>query len=145
MTSKEKEKKVFETICSGLRDIAGIDKLDKDILKEVIAEIQEKGLATELIYYSGKNEDYEVTISYFAGTWEEGYTIYLSVKEQSSGKEMKKILGKASDSGELHYWLNKITLTNSMLRIESGKSFKASLYVKDQLKLLKFKLGEQFL
>ncbi len=140
----EKEKTVFETICSGLYDIAEIDKLDKDIIGKVIAEIKQNGLKTELIYYSGKNEKYEVKISYFAVKWEEGSSVYLSIKEKTSGKQVKKILGKVTDSVELHYWLNKITLTHSMLKIKSSKSFKASLYVKEKPQLLKFKLNEQF-
>ena len=144
MSLEEKERKVFDVICSGLYDVAELDKLDKNILAKAIAEIQLKGLETELIHYSGENKNYKVQISYFVKSRDEGCPIYLTVKDKSLKKTVRKLLGTAQDTTQLRYWLRHINLTSSSLKIQSAKSFRAGLYIQDKPKILNFTLRNEF-
>ena len=140
-SEKEKEDVVFNAIVQGLEDIFTIDKLDKTILEKVIADIKKKGLDTELEWKTLENKKYHLRVSYFSRSMEDQCPIYFTLTDQLTSKSKRIEIGKA-DNSQIYYWLQKINLTNSKIKVKSSDSVKADVWLKDLPRTMEFDINE---
>lgn len=140
-SEKEKEETVFNVIVNGLKDVADIDKLDYSIIQEVVLEIKEKGLDSELEFKTIENNNYKLRITYFSKSLEEENPIFINLTEKSTGKTIKKEIGRINNF-DLYLWLQKITLTNKQIRIKSSDSIRASVWLKDKTRSMEFEIKD---
>jgi hypothetical protein len=138
-TDNGKEQIVFDTIVNGLKDIAEIDKLDLSIVNNIIEEVNKKGLDTELEYLSTENKNHKLVISYLSRSMEEQCPIYLEITEKTSNKNKKIQIGLA-DNYQIYYWLQKVTMTNTLIKIKSSDSIAADVYLKDKVRSMEFNI-----
>jgi len=141
LSESEKAKYVFELICTGIRDIAEIDKLDNSIIEDTINEIRKKGLDTELFFKRVENNLYTLTVSYFSKSMEEKSPVFFSLTDKKTGKTVKKQIGKA-DNSQIHPWLQKINLTNKLIKVTSSKSSKPDVWLKGLPRNMEFDITE---
>lgn len=122
---EEKAEIVFNLICEGLRDIAHIDQLDTTILEEAIAEIKKEGINTELLFQWLENKKYLLNITYKCENMIAQDPVFFSLTEKASGKTVKKEIGRALNF-QLHYWLQKITLSSKTINVKASILFNMS-------------------
>lgn len=131
----EKEKMVFKVICDGLMDIAKLDKLDIKLIEKVIKQVKQKGLDTELLFRLIENKKYTLQVTYLSRNMEEKCPVFFSITDKESGKTVKKQVGKA-DNTQLPMWLQKITLTNKLVKIKSSGSVAAGVWLGQKAKAM---------
>ncbi len=141
LSEKEKEAEVFQTILSGLRDIATIDKLDMTLIDKVANHIKEHGLNTELIFKIIENETYKLVITYFSRSMEEECPIFFNLTDKTKNITKRHHIGKAENS-QLFLWLQKVTLNNKKIKIKSSDSIRGDVWLKDKPKTLEFDIAE---
>ncbi|MEO6630126.1 MAG: hypothetical protein ABIN13_00350 [Mucilaginibacter sp.] len=140
-TEIEKQQTVFNTIVNGLNDIAHIDKLDPSIIDETIKEIKHKGLDTELEYAIIENKKHKLTISYLSKSMEEQCPIYFTLLEKSSGNNNRVQIGRA-DNHQIHFWLQKVTITATQIKVKSSDSIAADVYLKGKPRSMEFNIKD---
>ena len=140
-TEKEKEQTVFSLIVNGLQDIAQLDKLDSSLIESTIEEIKQKGLDTELEYFVIENKKHKLTISYLSRSMEEQCPIYFTLLEKSSGRHNRIQIGRA-DNYQIRYWLQKVTMTATQIKVKSGSSIAADVYLKDKSRSMEFNIKD---
>lgn len=140
-TDKEKEQTVFDVIVNGLMYIVDRDKLDLSIVDKTIEEIKKKGLDTELEYLTIENNKYKLTISYLSGSMEEECPIYFNLIEKDS-HIFKRIQIGAARNDQIYFWLQKVTLTNTQIKVKSSASFEADIYLKGKARNMMFKIND---
>jgi hypothetical protein len=139
--NKKKEQISFNTIVNGLMDIATIDKLDITIIEEAIEEIKQKGLDTELEYATVENKKHKLTISYFSRSMEEKCPIYFTLLDKASGHYKKIEIGRAEHS-RIHFWLQKVNLTNTHIKVKSSSSIAADVYLENMPRNMEFSIKD---
>ncbi|HZY39700.1 MAG TPA: hypothetical protein VFE53_23760 [Mucilaginibacter sp.] len=139
-TDKEKEQSVFDIIVEGLMNIANRDTLDFSVVNNTIEEIKKKGLDTELEYLSTENKNYRLVISYLSRSMEEQCPIYLELTDKMSKKTRKKQIGQA-DNSQIYYWLQKVTLSNTQIKVKSSNSVAADVYLKGKVRSMEFNIA----
>ncbi|KAA3438402.1 hypothetical protein [Rufibacter hautae] len=140
-TEKEKENIVVQTIIDGLRDIAIIDDLDISIMNKIFSEVRLKGLDTELEYRTLENTYYKLKITYYSRSMEEQCPIYFNLTEKATNKTKRVQVGKA-DNSQINLWLQKINLTNKLIKVKSSDSIRAGVYLDDKPKEMVFEIAE---
>jgi hypothetical protein len=133
----KRESMAFDTIVSGLKDIVEIDKLDETIFNETVQGIRQKGLDTELEYKSLENKNHVLTFTYFTDTLENGWPLYLNLTNKNSRQGCRYLMGRV-DVFQLHTWLQKISLTNTHIKIKSSISIAADVYLKKMPRTMEF-------
>jgi hypothetical protein len=141
LTEKEKENVVFQTILSGLLDIATIDKLDIDIINKVAEKIQENGIDTELHFKTIENKSYKLVITYFSRSMEDECPVFFNLTDKTNNITKRHQIGKAGRL-QLYMWMQKITLNNKQIIIKSSDSIRAQVWLKDKPTLLEFDISE---
>jgi len=140
--NKAKAEIVLETMALGLKDISDIDGLDQSIINSTIAKIQESGLDTELTHLTADNQNFQVKVTYFSRSMEDGNPIYLTVIEKSSGRSGKKQIGEA-EKDQLHFWISKLTLNNTSVKIKArASSDRTDWHLKDKSRSMEFNIKE---
>jgi len=137
----EKEKIVFETLATGLKDIADIDGLDMSIVNSTIEEIGQTGLNTELEGKTVENKHHKLRISYLSGSMEDECPIFFTLTEKSSNNTRKVLIGKA-DIFQIGFWLQKISLTKTHIKIKSSDTIAAQVWLKDKPRNMEFSINE---
>ncbi|GAB3935147.1 hypothetical protein GCM10028827_36310 [Mucilaginibacter myungsuensis] len=140
-TEKGKEKIVFDVIVEGLRDLAAIDHLDKEAIEKVIDEIKIKGLDTELVLSIIESKTHKLTITYFSRDMEEKCPVYFNLLEKATGKLKRKEIGRVNND-QLYFWLQKVTLTKTHIKVKSGNSIAADVSLKDLPRNMEFDIKE---
>jgi hypothetical protein len=136
-----KEKIVFDLIVKGLKDIADIDGLDSPIIDETIDEIKHNGLDTELEYTTVENKNYILKVTYISKSMEEESPIYLTLFEKVSNNHCKVQIGRVENS-VIYYWLQKITLTKTQIKIKSSNSAAADVYLENKPRNMTYEIKE---
>lgn len=136
-TETEKAKIVFDLIINGLDDIFTIDKLDKSILDKTIQQISKAGLDTELEWDTIENKKYILKVTYFSKSMEEQCPIYFTLTDKQTSKSKRFEFGKAENS-QIYFWLQKISLTNSKIKVKSSDSIEANVYLKDKPRSIEY-------
>jgi hypothetical protein len=131
LSDKEKEKEVFEAIVTGLKDIATIDKLDLGLIEKVADRIKENGMGTELLFKTAENEIYQLSITYFSRSMEDGCPVFLNITDKATQRTKRQQIGKA-DKRQLPLWLHKIILHNKKIRIEPSKTVLGQNWLKEK-------------
>jgi hypothetical protein len=137
LSNAEKALAVFDIIVAGLRDIIEIDKLDENIFNEAIKEIGQKGLDIELEYKSFENKNYELRFTYFTDSLENGWPLYLNLTEKHTKRSCRHFMERVNDL-QLPLWLQKISLTNTHLKIKSSTSIAADVYLQNLPRTMEF-------
>lgn len=140
-TEDEKSEMVFELISNGLKDITELDGLDENILRDTIEKIKSQKLDTELTFRTLENKKYELRITYLSRSMEEECPIFFNVREKETGKENKVQIGKA-DNSQIYLWLQKVTITNKLVRVKSSNSVRGEVWLKDKPRTMEFTWGE---
>lgn len=138
-TEAEKEQTVFNIIVNGLKDIVNIDKLDLSILNKTVEEVEKKGLDTELEYLSIENKNYKLVISYLSRSMEEQCPIFFNLLDKSSNKSKKIEIGRA-DNYQIYYWLQKVTMSSTQIKVTSSSSIAADVYLKGKVRNMEFNI-----
>ncbi len=138
---KEKENIVVEIIVNGLKDIANIDGLDISIIDEVTNEVKQNGLDTELEYTTIEDKNHKLVISYLSKSMEEECPIYFSLTEKSSNNYRKVQIGRAEHS-VIYYWLQKVILTKTQIKIKSSSSAAADVYLENKARNMTYEIKE---
>lgn len=141
-TEDEKQQTVFNVIVNGLKDIVDIDKLDSSILDKTINEIKQKELDTELEYRIIENNKHKLTISYLSRSIEEGCPIYFTLLEKNSNRIKKKQIGVALDNIQLYFWLQKVALTSTQIKVKSSNSIEADVWLSDKIRDMEFNIKD---
>ncbi|MBL0080548.1 MAG: hypothetical protein IPP53_16035 [Bacteroidetes bacterium] len=141
LTEKEKEYEVFQTILSGLKDIAIIDKLDINIIDKVANRIVENGMDTELFFNTVENSNYKLVITYFSRSIEDECPVFFNLTDKTKNITKRHQIGKANNL-QLFLWLQKITLNNKKIKIKSSNSIQGQICLKDKPTLLEFDIAE---
>ncbi len=140
-TEKEKEKFVFNVILRGLEDIFTIDNLDKSILDKVVNQIKKSGLDTELDWKTLENKNYHLRVTYFSKSMEDQCPIYFTLTDKLASKSKRFEIGRA-DKEQIYYWLQKISLTNSKIKVKSSDSVRADVWLKEKPRTMEFDIKE---
>lgn len=140
-SESNKEIIVLEAIIEGLNDIVEIDKLDKAIFDETITLIKRKGLETELTYKTIENKNFNLSITYFSKSMEEKCPIFFNLMDKNTNLTRRLEIGKA-DNSQIHLWLQKVTLTNNLIKVRSSGSVKADVWLKELPREMEFEISE---
>lgn len=140
-SDSNKEAIVLEAMIEGLKDIVEIDKLDNAIFEETINLIKRKGLETELTYKTIENKNFNLIITYFSKSMEEKCPIFFNLTDKRTNLTKRIEIGKA-DNSQIHLWLQKVTLTNDLIKVKSSGSVKADVWLKGLPREMKFEIGE---
>ena len=135
---RKKEEMIFNMIYQGLLDIVNIDKLDIDNFQKAVNEIRQKGLDTEITFSTVENDKYKLVVTYYAKSMEEQCPIYFTLSDKRNNLTSRKEIGKA-DKSQIYYWLQKITLTKSSIKVQSSNSVSANVWLEDKPRLIEFK------
>ena len=141
LSDEKKENQVFQTILSGLKDIATIDKLDAIIIEKVADKIKEKGVNTELLFKTIENDNYKLEITYFSRSMEDECPVFFNLTDKTKNITKRVQIGKA-DNSQLFLWLQKITLNNKKIKIKSSDSIRGQVWLKDKQTTLEFEITE---
>jgi hypothetical protein len=137
----KKEIIVLETLIQGLRDIVEIDKLDETIFEETVDLIKKQGLNTELTYKTVENKNLILTITYYSKSMEEKCPVFFNLTDKNSNVTKRIEIGKA-ENNQIHMWLQKITLTNKLIKVKSSESVRADVWLKDLPRKMEFEVAE---
>jgi hypothetical protein len=141
LTDKEKENEVFQIILSGLMDIAVIDKLDTNIIEKVANKIAENGTDTELLFKTIENNNYKLVITYFSRSMEDECPVFFNLTDKTKNITKRRQIGKA-DNSQLFLWLQKITMTNKKIKIQSSNSIRGQVWLEGKPVGLEFDIAE---
>lgn len=134
-----KETIVLDSIIQGLRDIVDIDKLDKTIFEDAVTLIKRQGLETELTYKTTGNKNFNLTITYYSKSMEEKCPIFFNLTDKNKHLTKRIEIGKA-DNSQIHLWLQKVTLTNELIKVKSSDSVKADVWLKELPREMEFEI-----
>src|SRR5690606_16037476 len=123
-----KSEMVLKLISRGLKDIAELDGLDLNILNDAIDEIEVRKLDTELTFRTFENKRYELRITYLSRSMEEECPIFFNVREKETNKQKKIQIGRA-DNSQIYLWLQKVTLTNKLIKVKSSNSVRGQVWL----------------
>ena len=140
-TESQKEQIVFNSIVSGLRNLASKDKLDQNIIEKTILEISKLGLDTELEFKTIENKKYTFKVTYFSKPMETLNPVFIELLDKETSFSRKKEIGKV-DQLQIFQWLRKITLTNSKIKINSSNSIWANVILKDIPRYIEYDICE---
>jgi len=136
-----KESIVLDAMIRGLRDIVEIDKLDKTIFEEAVDLIKKQGLDTELTYKTVENKKFTLTITYYSKSMEEKCPIFFNLTDKNTKVTKRIEIGKA-ENAQIHMWLQKITVTNKLIKVISSQSIRADVWLKDLPRKMEFEIAE---
>jgi len=137
----EKEIIVLETMIHGLRDIVEIDKLDENIFEETVDLIKLQGLNTELTHKTVENKNLMLTITYYSKSMEEKCPVFFNLTDKNTNVTKRIEIGKAENS-QIYMWLQKVTLTNKLIKVKSSESARADIWLKDLPRKMQFEVKE---
>jgi hypothetical protein len=141
LTDKEKENEVFQTILSGLKDIATIDKLDTNIIDKVANRIKENGTNTELLFKTIENNNYKLVITYFSRSMEDECPVFFNLTDKTKNITKRQQIGKA-DNSQLFLWFQKISMNNKKIKIKSSDSIRGQVGLKGKPTAFEFDIAE---
>ncbi|CAN5690010.1 hypothetical protein BH10BAC2_BH10BAC2_04250 [soil metagenome] len=141
LTEDGKMKFVFDAIVAGLKDIAILDKLDISKIDKVVKKIEEKGLDTELLYKTFENKKYVLVITYFSRSMEEECPIFFNLTDKSSDQTKRIQIGSA-DNDQIYLWLQKVTLTNKLIKVKSSNSIRGQVCLKGKPLIIEFEIDK---
>ncbi|SHE45788.1 hypothetical protein SAMN04488522_101251 [Pedobacter caeni] len=141
LSNKEKENVVFQMILAGLKDIATIDNLDQNVIDKVAHQITKQGTDTELHFKTVENDHYTLNITYFSRSMEEECPVFFNLTDKSQNLTKRHQIGKARNS-QLRLWLQKITLSNKKIKIQSSDSVRGQVWLKGKSSVLEFEIAE---
>lgn len=132
---------VFEVIVNGLKDLVEVDGLDGAILNETVTEIKKNKLETELTFGIYENKKYQLKITYLSRSMEEECPVFFHLYEKETGRNKKTQIGKA-DISQIYLWLQKVTLTNKVIRIRSSEAVRSQVWLRDKPRKMEFEISK---
>ncbi len=134
-----KELMVQEAIIAGLRDIVALDGLNATLLEEVVADVKNTWLDTELVFKVIESSKYVLTVTYQSGTLTEQRPVYFHLSDKQTNKHSKIHIGNA-DNIRIHLWLQKITMTRGKIKVTASKAVAANVWLQNMPRTMEFSI-----